>query len=261
MVKLYSVTGVDGSGKSTLMNRIQAKEDNLSIKGLKVPQYYETQGTLFSKEVEILERIGKFGDSIKNPFIKVNATYLQFCLFGKVVQGLSQSVDTVICERFPILDGIALAKFYTPLLQKGCDPQIIKKEIINEFSPEELELVVNIIPGKDLYSIHRYIVEICEKSFGELFARLEQDFETKLPQKLVQLKASQELLASRIEDSTGVKEAHEKVPVLMMMQESLVNDATNLASEVENFSFYQVQVDGKCEEEVEQEVLKLLDII
>lgn len=260
MVKLYSVTGVDGSGKSTLMNRIQNKEDRLGIKGLKVPQYYETQGVPYAREVEILERIGKLGDRIKNPFIKVNATYLQFCLFGKVVEELSKNIDTVVCERFPILDGIALAKFYTPLLQKGCDSKLIQKEVTSEFSPEDLELVVNIIPGKDLYSIHRYIVEICEKPFGELFYTLEQDFETKLPQKLVQLKASKELLTFRMQNSTDVKEAHEKVPVLMMMQDSLANDATNLAKEVENFSFYQVKVDGKSEDEVEQEVLKVLDI-
>lgn len=256
MAKLFSLTGVDGTGKTTLIDRISKKTFSQSVRTLRVPQYYESISDEFSETVELLENIGKWADVNKCATLKANATYLQFCLFGQVIEPLQNSCEIIISERHPIIDSLAFAKFYYHALKTEQNKIDLQTIFLKKFTTKQLEQV-NGVTRYDLLSVHNRMLLILEQDFSALLENLTEDFNVKFPEKLVILSASEQLITKRLNESSKVKEAHEQVPVLVMMQNALINYSSLFKSSCEVLV---EEVDEKGEAVLTQSILNFYNI-
>ncbi len=261
---LISITGIDGSGKSTLTQKLEELDN---IKVLRVPQYHETPNSPFQRESFLLEEIGKLGDKIQNPILKANASYLAFCLYGDVVHELLKPNKIVLTERFPVLDALSFAKFYLQFLEAGCDETSLENLVRENYSNEDLEIVQKYILSKNfpegttLFNLHRYIVPSLKKPFEDLVNFLANEFNTPFPEKLVQLRINKGELEKRFESrQKEVNEAHEQIDILLMMQSALTEFATAVEKMNSDFKFESIVVDELDSDELLNKVKSSLNI-
>lgn len=256
MAKLFSLTGVDGSGKTTLIDRISRKTFTQKVQTLRVPQYFESVQDEYSAGIELLENIGKWADESKCATLKANATYLQFCLFGKTIKNIHKNSDVIISERHPLIDSLAFAKFYYHAL-KSEDQKINLEEIFfQKFTKKQLDQV-NSLTNYELFNVHQRMINILELDFKTLLENLIQDFEVNLPDKLVILSASEELLSNRLEMSSKIREAHEQIGVLLLMQNALIQYGNLFKT---NCEVLVQSVDGLDEEHLTSNILAFYNI-
>jgi hypothetical protein len=260
MKVIWTITGVDGSGKTTFLEKIRLNASKFNqgrILALRVPQYHESilpnnSDVKYKKEAQILEAIGQLGDKLKNPLIKVNASYLAFSLFGPIIKDLSEKFPDhmLITERYPIIDIITYSKFYGRYLQMPFTKEQMKETLDKEFSPEDLALINKLIqelpmPNKfNIYNFHEYIKLSFAKSEEDFLQILIKDMQ--LESQVTEtnfftlLKLTPELMESRMilkRSHNEIKEAHETVETLKLLQKAKESIAVGLSKSLSTFHF------------------------
>jgi thymidylate kinase len=217
------ITGLDGSGKSTILNTLAQHSMNKKYDVLLLP-HIDTDSLNddpeLKKVAEFINAISREADFLKNPQLKAIAIFASMLLFKKLAEyktipGLTQ----LYCERHPLIDTGVYARFYAEKMgEKSLDRDLLAR--IDQAYSHEIEYLIRLIPVKLFKSKNKNIASLAEFITRWFFAEqkldipdLEKLFNAALPSKIFYLKTSPDILIQRLTIRL-MHEAHETKEVL-----------------------------------------------
>lgn len=235
MIKTILITGLDGSGKSTVFSKLEATniEHVTLISALHVDVETLPDTSSLKAPVLLLNAMSKEADANNWSELKALALFCAMILFEKLVsEKTTATTRIVICERHPLIDTFVYAQFYLPRLGSGSMnlEQMIhyntKYESLFSFILEQLP-----VENKDLgaLAIFKFIKTFFARKTSP-DAETEKIFKTSVPDQIFFLKADPEILMERI-SSREVIEAHEKLDVLSVLDSTYDSLFKRIASE------------------------------
>lgn len=222
MIKTILITGLDGSGKSTVFSKLEAAnlEHVTLISALHTDVNTIPDRSSLKKPILLLNSMSEEADSNNRSDLKAMALFCAMILFEKLVcEKTTPNTRIIICERHPLIDTFAYAQFYLPRLSSGRMnlEQLIyystKYEDLFSYILEQLP-----VENKDqgAYAIYKFIKTFfTQKNYPD--AETKKIFKTSLPDQIFFLKAAPEILMERI-SARQVIEAHEKISVLSQLE-------------------------------------------
>ncbi|PLX13331.1 MAG: hypothetical protein C0594_01370 [Marinilabiliales bacterium] len=221
--KTILITGLDASGKSTLLGKLKNLLPNESF--LFLPKIH-TADFQSNKEIlstaNFLNTLGEKADQENNSQLKALALMGSMLLFNTLSNNvLLPESDFLICERHPVIDTGIYAHFYAQKLKpENLDNKQLQK--LDEEYYEELFLLNKLLPIEyQNKNMAEGILTFINKWFcieqNYAFSALENLFGTKLPDRIFFLNAPAEVLANRIAQRSN-KEPHENIETLQLLQ-------------------------------------------
>lgn len=242
-----AITGIDGSGKSTLTRRIiekfpQEKQETLV---LRCPKFHETPNAPLSDLSKDLDALSAVADRLESFHLKAIAQFIQISLFGPVKTFLIKTFtpDLLINERHPVIDSYAYGYFYISKLGGA----INKKEL----EVPMLQTLHQIRPGamhsinrwlelesqrleKDLsfWNYHKYLTQTFTQKGKALIRAIITHTQTTLPDMLLLLDIAADDAVSRvIQRDNEMVELHEQSDMLSQIR-ALYLDAIDFFTDV-----------------------------
>ena len=227
-MKTILVTGLDGSGKSTFFSRLDAvKKSHLAI--LNIP---EIDASLYNTDKEtykvgnFINKLSEHATKTQQPFIKGLALFTAMLYFKDFYEQLKKKeVQTIFCERHPLIDTTVYAKFYVPKLDPSGINQKEFKNLDNDFKEDLINILYKIKP----YGIttHATISEtICYFIYNWFhvkskleFKYLTALFKASVPEHIYFLEADPKILMERIKTRKYI-EPHEQVNTLKALNQT-----------------------------------------
>ncbi len=236
MIKTILITGLDGSGKSTLFSKLEAArlEHVTLVSALHVDIDTLPDTSVLKQPITLLNEMNQEADAKNRDDFKAIALFCAMVLFGKLVdEKTTAATRVIICERHPLVDTFAYAQFYLPRLKSSgsMDLEMLfyfstKYEALFSFILEQLP-----IENKEegVLAIYRFIKTFFVKKIAP-DAETETVFKTKVPDEIFFFKAPPEVLMERI-SSRKVIEAHEKLSVLSQLETTYDTLLNKIASD------------------------------
>ena len=140
------ITGLDGSGKSTMLNSLEADLKN-KISILRVPTIEAEKfkdNTLLYRQCKCMNILGERADKEGLPSLKIVAMFGAMLLFKELHSELNKKGNIILCERHPLIDTAVYAKIYLEVMHPKHLDLHLGKEIEYEFS-EELNKLISLI--------------------------------------------------------------------------------------------------------------------
>ncbi|WP_299255326.1 hypothetical protein [uncultured Aquimarina sp.] len=224
MIKTILITGLDGSGKSTLFSKLEAEciEHVTLVSPLHVDVDTLPDTSSLKQPIQLLKSLSQEADANKRDDIKAMVLFFAMVLFEKLVsEKTTTTTRIVICERHPLIDTFVYAQFYLPRLSSSGSSMNLEMLIYYTTKYEALfSFVLQQLPieNKDegVLAILKFIKTFfVRKTFPD--AETKRVFKTSLPDHIFFLKAAPEILMERI-SSREVIEAHEKLSVLSNLE-------------------------------------------
>lgn len=260
--KRITVTGIDGSGKSTITGRLidfLKETGNSDIIVMNCPAYHHTKNAPFSELSQELEAFTQIADKLKSFELKAVSLYLQITLFGLVEKCLVDMFQpqVLINERHAIIDVLSYGQFYKYLLQKPMDRASLEKplmDMLEAYKPGTVRSINRWVhrlakkSGREfsLWDMESYILEPFQKEGRHLVNALCSQFETSLPDMVILLDIEGEKASGRIEKREDEHvELHEQTEILEMLRKEYFNVISLLNKEFPEVVTYVVDTDGK----------------
>jgi thymidylate kinase len=230
-----AITGIDGSGKSTISRKIINMKPELKneIQVLTCPIFHETPNAPLADISRQLDCMSRAADELGNYELKAIAQYVQTTLFGFVEDFLINTFDPLLMinERHPVIDFLAYGHFYHKLMQKPLDKkefEIPLKKKLEKFEKEAYESIIGWIKtlGKKhnkeltLWNIDKHIMEIFDKKGKEFIETVKEHTGAQLPDTVIILEVNPGLATERIKNrDNDHKELHEQNDMLEMIRQ------------------------------------------
>jgi thymidylate kinase len=222
-MELILITGLDGSGKSTILNALEKRSRKSTFGVLHVPHIDSesiSHDIKLKKVAAFVNAISLEADFLKIPQLKAIAIFSSMLLFKKLVEyKTTPGLTHIYCERHPLIDTGIYARFYAERMGKGRIDDTLLQRIDQAYSAE-IDYLIRLIPAKLIPDKGRNIEALTDfitKWFfieGRLdIKELKKLFNLELPAKIYYLRASPEILIHRLAART-IHEAHETVEVL-----------------------------------------------
>lgn len=238
MTKQILITGLDGSGKSTILEQLE--HDNEGLYGIIYlphvkPSTLEGNEQL-KKAGELINTMSHQADQDQLPQLKAVALFASMLLFSDIVQlKESENFDYIICERHPLIDAGVYARFYCNKLKENRIPKEVCTALETKYANEFEYILGKVTPttntGGYILQLMAILYEWFEVEEKYEIHWLEQLFSAKLPQEIYYLKADAKTLFSRL---SGRKtfEAHENEEVLHRLGSAYDTIFSNLKEKV-----------------------------
>lgn len=228
-MKTILITGLDGSGKSTILNKIKTLEEFERVEVINLPELRRDnirKNSILHQTATFINALNQQADAQKTPAIKAIALMVSMLLYKELEQNAQlKGIKFLISERHPLIDTGIYAPFYAKKMGEGSiDAATIKQldekyqnelAFLNEIAPRFLQSQYNL---KSIDGIRQLIYnkfgEELEQSENKIAAIFELDF----PAEIYFLKASPNILFNRITNRKHT-EAHEKLEVLEKMNQ------------------------------------------
>lgn len=217
------ITGLDGSGKSTILKALSELRKNQTFDVLLLP-HMDIESLNNDPELKttaaFVNMLSLEADMVKIPQLKAIAIFASMLLFKNLVKyKTSPGLRTLYCERHPLVDTGIYAQFYAGKMGEGTIDIHLQKRI-DEAYKTEIEYLIRLIPSKLFHRKSKSIASLAEFITQWFFVenkldskKLKRLFQVDLPSKIYYLKASPEILIQRIAART-MHEAHETVDIL-----------------------------------------------
>jgi GTPase SAR1 family protein len=246
MTKIIATTGVDGSGKTSIINRLQNLNKS-EIYPVFVPQYYSDESLPLTSLAETLEDIGKLADQHKSAILKANSFVLAISLLKEVIADITNRVapKAILLERHPVIDTMMYAKFYGSQLA-GEISEELKEEVFKMAGAErfiDMQVHAKKLGAKSFWEIHKIILPLLTRPTTELFEGLEILMGVSGIEKTFFIAPSEEELRRRQllkEDTEENLEIHENLETILMLQSELAKLNNLLKSEKMGYDFLQI---------------------
>ncbi len=269
-MKLILITGLDGSGKSSLLTKLEENSTGGGIAFLRVPKIdshlFENNKILFGTSC-FINHLHAQADELKIPQLKVIAMFSAMLVFKELLNELAaKSPLVVFCERHPLIDTAVYAYFYSG---SKMNPKNVAESIFQQLNNKynnELAYLHSLLKLPEtgnpalsyLYFIHKQF------SSGDIIStdKLSQLFNIGLPDKIYYLDAKPEVLMQRLKQresrtgNTGNMEAHETVKAFEKMQPVYKLILDNANTEIENINANSFKNLDKTYNELQKEFLK-----
>ena len=223
------ITGLDGSGKSTIFAFLDELKRDYSLSTIKLP-HIQTESikedVILKNASEFVNRINEIADRRNQPVLKSVALFSSMLLCKKLVENqVDITTKYIFCERHPLIDTVVYATFYASQL-KGSNSSENDFSELDERYKNELVTIINQIPDHILsekqYTINTLVKFIYRYFFIEKKLDIDSQkelFGVNLPNKIFYLKADPEILMERL-SGRKIFEAHESLATLKMLDET-----------------------------------------
>lgn len=224
-MKVNLVTGLDGSGKSTVLKKLELG----TKKGIHIVYIPKIDSSLYEKDKKLtktalcINEIGKLADEKQLPSFKIIAIFSAMALFDKLVHHLyNQNEKELFCERHPLIDTAVFAQVYYQVMNPALLDLSIAKKIDAKYETE-LAYIISLIKvevkrtDKGIsYDLLHFLFEWFSDKNHFTIASLSNIFDSKLPSKIIYLHASPKILIKRIAQRKN-SEFHETESLLEKM--------------------------------------------
>jgi thymidylate kinase len=242
-MKTILITGLDGSGKSTVFEKIKQQTETSKVKFIFVPHIDLSELMPESEEYKVatfVNELGELADKEQLPQIKAIALFSAMLLFQKIEKYLASSKPQIIYfERHPLIDTPIYAQFYAPKLAQNEIPQKIISYIETKYH-SELDSLIRLLP-RDSKILQKPQLSILTEFIYTWFhlqkkheiTDLQKLFGVELPSKIYYLKADASVLYQRVKDRKR-KEAHENEHILSKLADAYELYLSNLLQKQPN---------------------------
>lgn len=261
-MKRISIAGVDGSGKTTLITSLR---DEYHERILYSPQTYK-ESTLPLYELSLaIDKIGKWADQNKVPVLKGISLFLGMTLYKEITTFIEkkEKPKRLIVERHPIIDTMAYAKFFLPMLNKDMPKNQIDQGLNQVLNEHELNLVDAHIKSLtsnqySLANLNYFIFNLLNHDRVTVFNNLKNFYQLNPPDLYLILKMNSEVVASRFQGRESVG-AHENAKILMVLQNEMIEICEFVKNIDHQFNFKILDANQSAPQ-VKLEVLKNLNL-
>ncbi len=228
-MKVILITGLDGSGKTTFLNRIKDSAKPAACRIINIPhiniQQLKTDKDLY--RVALFVNSLNYNADIQNiPQLKAVALFASMLLYGKILALIRQdTVETVFCERHPLIDTGVYARFYAEKLYPGSIEQSVLDRLDKKYE-SELSYLLNLLPSNSVDIKKGYTSSLIHFIYKRFYLEKKYDtenlkliFKVSLPDELYFLQASPKLLFNRIKNRK-LLEAHESIEVFKQLNKA-----------------------------------------
>lgn len=258
-MKRISIAGIDGSGKTTLVSSLKVDHGE-SV--LFLPQTYKDPTLPLYELSQTIDTIGKWADLNNMAVMKGISLFLGMTLYQPIVDYIEKTKNPqrLIVERHPIIDTMAYAKFFQPMLNASLPEEKIYLGLKESISENQLALVQNYIKqitgNYSLTTINYFIFNLLNASSEGVFNNLKNFYQIKPPDLHILLTLTTEAIPSRFLERKVVG-AHENAKILTMLQQEMVTACEFIKSRDANFDFKFIDA-RKSAPQVMLEVLEIL---
>ncbi len=216
----YHIVGIDGSGKTSLLNAFKNK-----FSTLRVPQYHMSltpKSSIYTIS-EAFEDIGILADKLNSPELKVSCLFGAMSLYSSVLKDDQyKNEKTILTERHPLVDSLILSQAYGPHLKQVISEEALNECFKNEKTKTQIELIrkyffQNLDMGelKDLPQKIKNLIALKSEDLLKEFVKIYRlDFKnSELIFLILDPAEIEERLASKIQ-----KELHEDAKLLTFFQ-------------------------------------------
>ena len=223
---LILITGLDGSGKSTVLTKLAARKPDASIDFILLPQIdverFREDPDIY-KTALFINSLGHQADVLQVPQLKAIALFASMLLFKKMLEFKAKTgANIVFCERHPLIDTGVYARFYAAKLGPGTISQQVLDELDRKYA-DELDYLSGLVPDGMISNTSGQCAALLDFIYRWFFieeksdmGQLELLFGLGLPDKIYYLKAEPEVLFGRTKNR-ALQEAHESVQVFRML--------------------------------------------
>lgn len=229
------ITGVDGSGKSTLIDKLKNSTNSASVDFVRVP-FIDTSeiGNEELKSVATcINHLGNLADEHKSTGLKAAQLFSSMLIFHLLIEEkINNGKQLLFCERHPLIDTVVYAKFYAGKSRRKEKNSDLINEIEKKYQ-KELSFIINLLPQNyqnslsDLNSQRSYNLSILTNFIYTWFFKeqkislpeLKSLFKVPLPNHIYYLKADPQLMFERIKSRVRL-EAHESVETFELLSKT-----------------------------------------
>jgi len=242
-MKVILITGLDGSGKTSFLNRIKEHSNPALSQIINLPHINtETlkQNTDLYKAALFVNSLNQDADLLKLPQLKAVALFASMILYREIFELIKQKgVQTIFCERHPLIDSGIYARFYAEKLHPGSISLDVLSKLDEKYS-SELQYLLSLLPEGIIESEPAYTSTFINFIYKWFHLDKKYDIESlkaifniDFPDKIYYLQASPEILYERIKNRK-VLEAHESVEVFVKLDKaymSLFNELNQVSTD------------------------------
>lgn len=223
-MKTILITGLDGSGKSTLFNRLEKISTSSKYSFLRVPvidtNLLHRHKNLFQASL-FINHLNELADKHNDSALKTVALFSSMVIFKQLSDEIrTEGTEFMFCERHPLIDTVVYAKFYAHKIPTVIPRSDFLDSTEKEYSTE-LNYLISFLPKSDItenpfYSLLNYIRErfFVQQKYG--LNDLKSLYNIELPDKIYFLSANPEILAQRFADRK-IREIHETQEVMRQL--------------------------------------------
>ena len=226
MTKMIVITGLDGSGKSTLHRELETKFGS-QLEILRLPtmdsEKFKDDPLLFEC-CKMINDLGERGDKESEPGMKIISMFSSVALFNDLFNYLKKGKEKVIfCERHPLVDTYIYAEAYLSVMAPFNLPLEKAMEIDEHYdlllSEVARRLKVDFTDPRSLksHSLLEFLYVWFSDQSNLVPEKLFDLFEMKKPDEVYFLDAPAEVLFERIDGRENM-EYHENVEALKEMR-------------------------------------------
>jgi serine phosphatase RsbU (regulator of sigma subunit)/energy-coupling factor transporter ATP-binding protein EcfA2 len=244
--KTIAVTGIDGSGKSTVIQRLvelfPGSSGNIQV--MNCPEYHNTENAPLGNLSRQLDAFTKVSDQMGNFQLKGISIYLQATLFG-IVQNFF--IDTfrpeiLVNERHAVIDSVAYGNFYCMLMQRSLDRDTLEDELkskLEEHDKGAYDAIINWVDLSssrlsndfDFWGLTQHLLKTFSLPQKEMIEEVKKQFQSDLPDVLILLDAQADVASARVNEREDNKELHEKDEILEQIRKAYFNIIKYINSE------------------------------
>ena len=264
-VMRVSLTGVDGSGKTTIIRRLRERQaDFPGVAAFQAPQFHEDPLLPRADLSKAIDDLSVAADLSGDVSLKSLALFLSMTMYGDMERHILETrrPSVLIGERQCVLDALTYARFYLPLLSSGAAPS--RGGALHPLIMEWLGTVAARAPevGFDAKDLTGSLVRVFTAEPAVLVPRLLKLFAAELPDHIVILGTSPQDLAARLVEKRGSTNAelHETAETLQGLAHALQKTAPLLQLMKPGLRVHGVSTQGRTADESVDDVLRTLDI-
>lgn len=239
MTRLISLTGIDGTGKTTAIRHLKAltAEDPSFLQAFRAPQFHEDPETPLGRISAAIDALSVLADQKRDPVLKGVALFLSMTLYGDVENYYTTTYrpKILIGERQPLADCLAYSVFYVQLIGGPFEKEALEPLIQSTIGPEAFQALKNwvkLLAKRDrifereegFWGLSSALKQLFELPKLELLSKLKDIFHLRNPDQIIILQVSQEKLSERLIQKAGSgteRELHERQTVLEQLQRAL----------------------------------------
>jgi thymidylate kinase len=237
-IKHYTILGIDGSGKTTLINKLMKSSPVPleSVSFITAPNYHEGIDAPFLHLSRDLEKFSSICDELASFELKGISLYLQATLFGVVENFLRThwKPSMILSQRHPVLDSLVYGDLYVKMIKSSINRDLLEnklKELLQSknIAFEKIERWFHIhcqrlSINSSFWDFPLEIKRIFSQSWEQLCITLMTHYQTSMPTGIIYIHVDPSVALQKIEgrsDTTDTKkELHETAQGMKILQDN-----------------------------------------